>query len=413
MEYTHLVSCAGLVTNDEGKILLVKSPLRGWEYPGGIIEPGETFQEALRREIREESGVEVEITGFVGICKNIEKDIVNIDFTCRYTGGELTTSDESTEVVWVTPEEAMDMITFPLTEKRLANMLSDRADVSLFGFKREPFETFDDERFEVGKKTYRSDSVSIVKNEKPILEFDTDTSAVIMPDHEKLGLKLPKKAVFAFLAGYVDEYAAKNGARIVSHFVSATKNYPIYILNYKGEDICLCQAPAGAAPAVQILDWLIAYGVREVISVGSCGALVDLPEGEFIVPVMALRDEGTSYHYAPPSRFIAMQREPKLAIDKSLSAHNLKCIEVTTWSTDGFYRETREMVEYRKSEGCSVVEMECSALAACAQMRGAQFGMILFTADTLANIEKYDERNWGGDAHICALELALDAVHEM
>jgi 8-oxo-dGTP diphosphatase len=128
-----------MVHNGKGKILLVNSPWRGWEYPGGLIEPGETFEEALRREIREESGVEVEIERFVGICKNLEKDIVNIDFVCRYVSGELTTSDESTEVVWVTPEEAVKMITFPLTKKRLANMLGGSKDVCLFGFKREPF----------------------------------------------------------------------------------------------------------------------------------------------------------------------------------------------------------------------------------------------------------------------------------
>ena len=139
MNPTHLVSVAGLVTNDRGEILLVNSPWRGWEYPGGLIEPGETFEEALRREIREESGVEVEIERFVGICKNLEKAIVNIDFVCRYVSGELTTSDESTEVVWVTPEEAVKMITFPLTKKRLANMLGGNKDVCLFGFKREPF----------------------------------------------------------------------------------------------------------------------------------------------------------------------------------------------------------------------------------------------------------------------------------
>ena len=100
MEHNHFVSAAALVTNDLGQILLVKSPWRGWEYPGGLIEPGETFQEALRREVREEAGVEIEITGFVGICKNIERNIVNIDFTARYAGGELRTSEESTEVIW-------------------------------------------------------------------------------------------------------------------------------------------------------------------------------------------------------------------------------------------------------------------------------------------------------------------------
>lgn len=153
MEYTHFVSVAALVTNDLGQILLVKSPWRGWEYPGGLIEPGETFQEALHREVREESGVEIEITGFVGICKNIERDIVNIDFTARYLSGELRTSEESTEVIWASPEEAMSLITFPLTRKRLENMLSGREEAVLFCFQRENgFTVTEDTNFTVGKK---------------------------------------------------------------------------------------------------------------------------------------------------------------------------------------------------------------------------------------------------------------------
>ena len=153
MVHNHFVSVAALVTNDAGQILLVKSPWRGWEYPGGLIEPGETFQEALHREVREEAGVEIEITGFVGICKNVERDIVNIDFTARYIGGELQTSEESTEVIWATPEEAMDLITFPLTRKRLENMLSGREEAVLFCFRRENgFLVTEDREFTVGKK---------------------------------------------------------------------------------------------------------------------------------------------------------------------------------------------------------------------------------------------------------------------
>ncbi len=151
MEYNHFVSVAAMVRNDQGQILLVKSPWRGWEYPGGLIEPGETFQQALRREIREEAGVEVEIERFVGVCKNVEKNMVNMDFICRYVSGVLTTSEESTEVIWASPEQALEMITFPLTQKRLQNMLSGDTCAHFFGFIREPFTVVEELRFPVGK----------------------------------------------------------------------------------------------------------------------------------------------------------------------------------------------------------------------------------------------------------------------
>ena len=252
--------------------------------------------------------------------------------------------------------------------------------------------------------------MAIVRNEIPILEFDTEQTAVINPTHEKLDLRLPRKCVFAFLGAYIEEYAVNTDARLVSHFVSATKNYPIYIVRYKGEEIVLCQAPVGAAPAAQLLDWLIGYGVREIISAGSCGVLEPFPESTFLVPRKALRDEGTSYHYAPPSRFMEISAKARNAIEAAILEHCMKYQEVITWSTDGFYRETREKVAYRRSEGCSVVEMECSALAAAAAFRGAAWGMILYTADSLADVDKYDARSWGGNAYEYALTLCLDAV---
>ena len=252
--------------------------------------------------------------------------------------------------------------------------------------------------------------MSIIKHEIPLLEFDTEQAAVLNPTHENLGLQLPKKCVFAFLGAYIEEYAEKTGAKQVSTFVSATKHYSIYITRHKDEDVVLCQAPVGAAAAAQILDWLIGYGVEEIISAGSCGALEAFPESTFLVPYKALRDEGTSYHYAPPSRFMAISEKARKAIRETILEHGMKYQEVITWSTDGFFRDTREKVAYRKREGCAVVEMECSALAACAEFRGATWGMILYTADSLADVDKYDERNWGGNAYEYALTLCLDAV---
>lgn len=255
--------------------------------------------------------------------------------------------------------------------------------------------------------------MAIVKHDIPLMEYDDNRMSVIMPDHEKLDLKLPEKAVFAFLGSCIDRYAQQHGARVMTHFISITKKYPVYVTEYNGEEICLCQAPMGAAAATQIMDWLISYGVKKIISTGSCGVLVDLPENTFLVPEKALRDEGTSYHYLPPSRFVELDTEVLHSIGQTLREKGIPFINCVTWSTDGFFRETRDKIEYRKTEGCSVVEMECAALAACAKLRGVKFGQILFTADSLANLDEYNERDWGKESLERALMLSLDLISDM
>ena len=101
----------------------------------------------------------------------------------------------------------------------------------------------------------------------------------------------------------------------------------------------------GSAAAVQVLEYLIAGGVTKIISVGSCGVLEDIPENRFLIPVSALRDEGTSYHYLPPSREVEISKAGINAIESALSQKNIPYWEVKTWTTDGFYRETLEMVQ--------------------------------------------------------------------
>ena len=250
----------------------------------------------------------------------------------------------------------------------------------------------------------------IHKHDIPILEFDDNSQAVIMPTHEGLDVHLPEKCVYAFLEDEIDRFAKVVGAKQVASFVSATKTYPVYVMEHQGEEICLAQAPVGSAPAAQFMDWLIGYGVKKIISAGSCGVLVDMEENAFLIPTKALRDEGASYHYVAPSRYIEVDRHALTAIETVLKQASIPYQEVMTWSTDGFYRETPDKVAYRIEEGCSVVEMECASLAAVAQLRDAVWGLLLFTADSLADLENYDQRDWGSEAFEKALELCLEMV---
>ena len=96
----------------------------------------------------------------------------------------------------------------------------------------------------------------IHKHEIPILEFDDSPQAVIIPIHEDLDLDLPARGIYAFLEEEIERYANAVEADKVGEFVSATKSYPIFVMSYNWEEICLVQAPVGSAAAVQFLDWL-------------------------------------------------------------------------------------------------------------------------------------------------------------
>lgn len=198
----------------------------------------------------------------------------------------------------------------------------------------------------------------IQKHDLPILEYDFDSIEVIRPNHGAEQLVLPEKCVFGFLGDVIDDYAFEMDAVIAEHFETITKSYPVYIVQQNGLEFCLCQAPLGAAAAAQLLDFLISCGCKKIISAGSCGVLTDLDENEFLIPIRAMRDEGTSYHYLPAARFVDLEPSAIKAIEQTFCALNIPFQKCITWTTDGFFRETRDMVEYRKSEGCATVEME-------------------------------------------------------
>lgn len=254
--------------------------------------------------------------------------------------------------------------------------------------------------------------MSLIKNDYPILEYDTDSTAIIMPGHFT-DFHFPERAVMLFMETEVDDYALENDCEIIGQFKTVTKQFPVYKTIHNGVELALCQAPLGSAAATQIIEELIAGGVKKIIAAGCCGALIADNEGDFYIPVSALRQEGTSYHYLPPSREVSLNENAVNAIAAVLDRRGFHYRKCKTWTTDGFFRETKEMAEYRKSEGCSVVEMECASLAACAEFRNIIFGQLLFTADSLADIESHDIRDWGNRFFDLAMDLAMDAAAEV
>lgn len=126
---THIVSAGGIVEDGNGNILLVKAHDDGWVYPGGITEVGENLIDGLIREIKEESGIEATVSHLISVVSNTaihkwydgETDVptkVMFDFACVAVGGELATSDETSDCRWVPMGNVLDLITLPAIRTR-------------------------------------------------------------------------------------------------------------------------------------------------------------------------------------------------------------------------------------------------------------------------------------------------------
>ena len=115
--------------------------------------------------------------------------------------------------------------------------------------------------------------------------------------------------------------------------------------------------------------------------------------GHVVVPDSAVRDEGTSYHYLPPSREVAPSPAAVAAIITTLQRHNVPYVVGKTWTTDAFYRETAARVARRRAEGCLTVEMEAATLFAVGRFRGVSVGQLLYSGDDLSGAE-WNGRQW-------------------
>ena len=246
----------------------------------------------------------------------------------------------------------------------------------------------------------------------PILEFDPVPKAVIEPsEHHTKVPGMPERGVLCFFNNLVEEMARGGGAVEIHSLRSEMGRHPVYVVQRPAGSVALMHPCVGAPNAVALTEELIACGCSRIIACGGAGVLDStLDAGRVLVPISAVRDEGTSYHYLPPSRTVDPSPAAVAAIEAALRARNVPFMHVKTWTTDGVYRETPARILRRKEEGCLTVEMEAAALFALAQFRQVLLGQILYAGDDVSG-DTWDSRDWQThDVRGHLLELAIEAA---
>lgn len=253
-----------------------------------------------------------------------------------------------------------------------------------------------------------------MKTEIPFLKLDTKSPAVLNAAEEfSHGPIFPTRMLMALTTeSVVTKFLEHYPHHKLDQYLTISCSPNIYEVEIEGRKIGLCQTPLGAPAAVQLEEFLIAGGARRILASGSCGIISSLKTNAFFVPVKALRDEGTSFHYLPISRYIKIDKQMIAELEEGLVDLGVKYQEITTWTTDAFFRETESKINEFVNEGVSTVEMECAGLAACAKFRKVHFAQILFTADSLTGL-KHDRRDWGSELHPQAIELAAHCLAKM
>ena len=229
----------------------------------------------------------------------------------------------------------------------------------------------------------------------PILEFDADRQAIIEPAKIARGKSPSEYCVMTFYGEVLRKLLAEGRLEKVQELMLPSPTiYPneVFKLDYQGKAIVVAHPGVGAALAAGTFEELIAIGCRKFVACGSSGVLKsELKRGAVIIPDKAVRDEGASYHYCPPSREIQMEKAVVKKLEKVLIKHKINYEIGKTWTNDGFYRETKGKVDRRTREGCITVEMECSAFLAVADFRGVVFGQYLSAGDDVSG-EEWDPR---------------------
>ncbi len=224
--------------------------------------------------------------------------------------------------------------------------------------------------------------------------FSEDKNAFINPSDviERIP-GFPEVCITTFSEGIIRDFTRNNETRVIAELFSANGTIPVYEIEYAGKKMGLFLSRVGAPACVTGLEEIIALGAKKLVQFGCCGVLnQSLAGNKIIIPSSAVRDEGTSYHYVPGSEEINADSTSIDIAVQCLEKHKIPYVVGKVWTSDAIYRETQELIEERKMQGCIAVEMECSASLAVAGFRNIPILQFFYGADNLDS-DKWEPRD--------------------
>lgn len=231
----------------------------------------------------------------------------------------------------------------------------------------------------------------IMENKYPILEFDDSKVATLNPTSFMEQPFKTDKMIITFFPEVIDELAA-DGKITLERRIDGEN--PVLIYRFLDDDILITLGQVGCPACAGHLDLFHAMGVTHVMFCGGGGVLdKNIEVGQILVVDGAIRDEGFSYHYIEPSKYIYINPEITEKITQYLDKHSISYIQGLTWTTDAIFRETREKVVRRKEEGAKIVEMEQAGCIAVSQFRGFKYGALIYGGDDVSQ-DEWSKRSW-------------------
>ncbi|WP_206459954.1 nucleoside phosphorylase [Anaerovorax sp. IOR16] len=237
-------------------------------------------------------------------------------------------------------------------------------------------------------------------------EFDTNQNAIIEPEMVAPPLQgFPEIAVTCFSNHLLQTALEKVEKEHICTLDTEEGGTPVYRVCYKGTNMAVYMSRVGAPACAVQMEEMIARGAKSFVVFGSCGVLDrNLGKWHIILPTSAMRDEGVSYHYLPPSDEIRVETDSLELLKSVFEEYNEPYVCGKVWTTDAIYRETVEKTARRKQQGCIAVDMECASLLAVSRFRGISLAQFFYAEDNL-DMEVWDNRGLSKGVHTRAERL--------